>query len=174
MIDELATVARHAFDYPAEPLSRRHGPLGYTDYRSFKPWLRDEFSFRCILCLDRDRWHPNGQEEFSVDHVEPRSIVPGRVTNYHNLLYTCCSCNRNRRAAVLPLDPCRDVLGEHLAVRRDGMIQGLTRISHKGERFLGREGGRRLRRLAGRYQGENFSEKWALRESLRKFGSPCF
>lgn len=126
MIDDLATVARHAFDYPDEPLSRRHGPLGYTDYRSFKPWLRDEFSFRCILCLDLERWHPNGQEEFSVDHLEPQSVAAGQVTNYDNLLYTCCSCNRNRRAAVLPLDPCRHVLSEHLAVRQDGTIQGLT------------------------------------------------
>ena len=87
MIDELETVARHAFDYPDAPVLRRHGPLGCTDYRSFKPWLRDEFSFRCILCLDRERWHPNGQEEFSVDHVEPRSIAAGQVANYDNLLY---------------------------------------------------------------------------------------
>ena len=126
MIDELTTVARQVFDYPDEPLSRQHGPLGYTDYRSFKPWLRDEFSFRCVLCLDRERWHPNGHEEFSVDHVEPQSIAAEQATDYDNLLYTCCTCNRNRRAAALPLDPYRDVLCEHLAVRPDGTIQGRT------------------------------------------------
>ena len=33
----------HVLDYSAERHQRRHGPLGYADYRSFKSWLRDEF-----------------------------------------------------------------------------------------------------------------------------------
>jgi hypothetical protein len=27
------------FDYPASPHQRRHGPVGYVDYQSFKAWL---------------------------------------------------------------------------------------------------------------------------------------
>ena len=124
MTDELASIAQRVFDFPDKPLFRRHGPLGYRDYRSFKPWLRDEFSYRCILCLDRERWHPNGHEEFSVDHAAPRSTAPEQVTDYENLFYTCCSCNRNRQAAAMALDPCHDVLSEHLEVRQDGTIEG--------------------------------------------------
>jgi hypothetical protein len=47
-----------AFVYPTTPYSRRHGPLGYTDYKVFKPWLRDEFSFYCVFCLVRERLVP--------------------------------------------------------------------------------------------------------------------
>ena len=35
------------FEYPSELHVRRHGPRGYRDYRSYKPWLRDEFDFCC-------------------------------------------------------------------------------------------------------------------------------
>lgn len=44
------------FIYPAVPHVRRHGPMGYADVTSFRPWLRDEFSFRCVYCLLREQW----------------------------------------------------------------------------------------------------------------------
>jgi hypothetical protein len=34
------------FSYPTTPHVRRHGPQGYADYASFRPWLRDEFTFK--------------------------------------------------------------------------------------------------------------------------------
>lgn len=56
--------------YPATPHVRRHGPLGYKDYQSFKPWLRDEFTFRCVYCLLRERWFASfGSGLFGVDHL---------------------------------------------------------------------------------------------------------
>ena len=42
------------FSYPAAVHVRRHGPQGYADYASYRPWLRDEFAFRCVYCLLRD------------------------------------------------------------------------------------------------------------------------
>jgi hypothetical protein len=42
------------FDYPAQPHVRRHGPIGYATAESFQPWVRDEFSFRCVYCLRQD------------------------------------------------------------------------------------------------------------------------
>ena len=45
-----------AFVYPEVPHSRRHGPKGYADCYQYHPWLRDEFSFRCVYCLSRERW----------------------------------------------------------------------------------------------------------------------
>ncbi len=42
------------FDYPEPRLERIHGPAGYSTYESFRPWLRDEFTFRCVYCLKRE------------------------------------------------------------------------------------------------------------------------
>ena len=36
------------FEYTHTIHSRRHGPLGYLNYSSYRPWLRDEFQFRCV------------------------------------------------------------------------------------------------------------------------------
>ncbi|TVS12285.1 MAG: hypothetical protein EA424_22775 [Planctomycetaceae bacterium] len=59
------------FDYPAESHARRHGPQGYADYESYRPWLRDEFTFRCVYCLQRERW---GQVSgtYHIDHPDGR------------------------------------------------------------------------------------------------------
>src|SRR5205085_2403491 len=34
----------------------RHGPRGYADYPSYRPWRRDEFTFCCVYCLLREWW----------------------------------------------------------------------------------------------------------------------
>ena len=34
----------------------RHGPYGYKGYESYRAWLSDEFSFRCVFCLRREQW----------------------------------------------------------------------------------------------------------------------
>jgi hypothetical protein len=59
------------FAYPVTAHERRHSPAGYVDYQNYKPWLRDEFTFRCVYCLERERWYPSGAAAFSVDHVVP-------------------------------------------------------------------------------------------------------
>ena len=62
MTESLRQSTREVFQYPRSALIRRHGPRGYADYVSYKPWLRDEFLFRCVYCLSRERWKPEGQE----------------------------------------------------------------------------------------------------------------
>jgi len=42
MDNRLKNAAGAVFAYP-DAHDRRHGPAGYVDYQSFKPWLRDEF-----------------------------------------------------------------------------------------------------------------------------------
>lgn len=113
------------FAYPREPHVRRHGPRGYTDYTSFKPWLRDEFVFRCVYCLFRERWFPSGEATFSVDHVEPQVSAPERVCDYTNLVYACLTCNSSKRDQRLP-DPCAIGYAALLLVRVDGQINGVT------------------------------------------------
>jgi hypothetical protein len=42
------------FAYADAPHVRKHGPSGYVRYQSYKDWLRDEFAFRCVYCLERE------------------------------------------------------------------------------------------------------------------------
>jgi hypothetical protein len=121
-LDDLSLV----FQYPLEVHVRRHGPLGYVNYQSYKPWLRDEFAFRCVYCLWRERWHCVGEDAFSMDHLESRSAAPARICDYENLVYACCRCNSVKTDALCVLDPCRQAFGLHLEIRADGTIAGLT------------------------------------------------
>ena len=125
MLEALRTTALAAFDYPL-PVERRHGPLGYVDYTSFKPWLRDEFAFRCLYCLTRERWFPIGHEGFSVEHFIAQSIAPALRHKYENLFYVCCACNAARREIALPFDPTQEPLSAHVRITRAGVAEALT------------------------------------------------
>jgi hypothetical protein len=83
------------FAFPAKRHQRRHGPLGYVDYKSLKPWLRDEFTFRCAYCLWRENWCADGDGSFGVDHLRPPAI-PAERRNEAN-------CWENGLLAVLAL-----------------------------------------------------------------------
>jgi hypothetical protein len=128
MIDPLHTAVAGVFDYPAIPHQRRHGPRGYLDYTSYKPWLRDEFIFRCVYCLTRERWQPDGHEAFSADPFDAQSTQPARRGAYENLFYVCCSCNAARGALQLPFNPSGEAIGAHLQVTQDGAVEPLTAI----------------------------------------------
>ena len=123
---QLLDVARLVFQYPQQVHVRRRGPLGYLNYQSYKPWLRDEFQFRCVYCLWRERWVAVGEDAFSVDHLQARVDAPHLINNYDNLVYACCRCNSAKTDAHCVLDPCQHVLGQHLEILADGTIQGLT------------------------------------------------
>src|SRR5580658_5616890 len=100
-------IAALVFQYPQQVHVRRHGPLGYVNYQSYKPWLRDEFQFRCVYCLWRECWLSVGEEAFSVDHLQPRAEAPNRICEYNNLVYACCRCNSVKTDAHDVLKPCR-------------------------------------------------------------------
>lgn len=80
------------FNYPEPKSGRRHGPANYTAVASYRPWLRDEFEFRCVYCLKRESW---GQVrgEFDADHFLPQSLNPELALQYENLVYSCRGCN---------------------------------------------------------------------------------
>lgn len=115
------------FTYSDRPHVRKHGPGGYTDYARYKPWLRDEFSFRCVYCLQRERWYPNGHAGFGVEHVKPkaRPEYQDLICDYRNLVYACNRCNSLKRDAIV-LDPCETSFSSHIRVSADGQIRGLT------------------------------------------------
>ena len=108
------------FAYPSAPLSRRHSPRGYTDYHSYRPWLRDEFCFRCAYCLLREQW---GQVRggHSIDHFEAVAQNPDRVNDYDNLLYACATCNLAKAARNVP-DPTAVLLSPNVWVSPEGAM----------------------------------------------------
>jgi hypothetical protein len=118
-------IASAPFAYPTSAHKRRHAPAGYVDYQSFKPWLRDDFTFRCVYCLERERWYPSRAAAFSVDHVVPRFVDPARTCGYENLVYACLRCNSNKRDILL-LDPTIVCLAACLSIDADGAISALN------------------------------------------------
>ena len=113
-----------AFDYPAVLHVRRHGPKGYKDYSSYRPWLRDEFCFRCVYCLRREKW---GRllGAFHIDHFVPQSQDPMLACEYTNLLYLCEACNALKSDLALS-DPTVVALADLVVVGEDGVIKALT------------------------------------------------
>ncbi len=111
--------------YLASAHKRRHAPAGYVDYQNYKPWLRDEFTFRCVYCLERERWYPTCSAAFSVDHVIPQLMAPERICDYNNLVYACLRCNSNKRTLRLP-DPTRVPFAKCLSVGDHGIISALN------------------------------------------------
>lgn len=114
------------FEFSQTPHRRRHGPSGYRAYQSYKDWLRDEFTFRCVFCLVRERWFQSGHSVFSVEHLIPQSSGK-KVLDYENLLYACLSCNSLKRDLWPIPDPCADAFGMHLRVNDDGTVDALSR-----------------------------------------------
>jgi HNH endonuclease len=108
------------FDYPSHRNERRHGPSGYTSYHSFRPWLRDEFLFRCVYCLKREAW---GQVtgDFELDHFRPQSLNADSRVDYLNLVYACRRCNSVKLDQSID-DPFQLLVAGNLAVLLDGQI----------------------------------------------------
>ena len=122
----MSMAADGLFRYPSAPHMRRHGPRGYADHKHYKPWLRDEFSFRCVYCLCRESWYPDGEAHFSVDHVWPRNRATESLRTYDELVYACCVCNAYKRDFPEMIDFGAIALAEHLEGLADGTIRPLT------------------------------------------------
>ena len=109
--------------YPTEAHVRRHGPGGWHDYQRYRPWLRDEFTFRCVYCLEREVWR-DMRSQMHIDHFEPQALRPNLRCAYSNLLYLCPACNSLKSATLLP-DPCAIALGARLRIHLDGRIEAI-------------------------------------------------
>jgi len=111
-----------AFDYPRVAHERRHGPQGYKQAITFRPWLRDEFTFRCVYCLRREQWGIV-IGEYDVEHFQPLVNRPELGLAYDNLLYACHTCNVLKGKKALP-DPSQVLTAEAARVNPDGSIEG--------------------------------------------------
>lgn len=108
------------FDYPEPRNARVHGPAGYSTYESYRPWLRDEFTFRCVYCLKREAWG-RATGEFELDHFEPQSLAPRIAFDYLNLVYACRRCNLVKLDQSID-DPLATLSSDFAVVSVDGSI----------------------------------------------------
>ncbi|MGZ0164148.1 MAG: HNH endonuclease [Planctomycetales bacterium] len=103
---------------------RRHGPAGYKDYPSYRRWLRDEFTFRCVYCLIREEWG-RLTGEFDLDHFQPQANRPDLTTEYENLVYACHTCNL-RKSDHDTFDPETSLTKELVRVYPSGRVDGVN------------------------------------------------
>jgi len=109
------------FSYPSEPHRHRHGPCGYANYESYRPWLRDEFDFRCVYCLAREQW-TSFKGAFALDHFNPVAISPDARSVYENLIYCCNACNLTKGDRAVS-DPLELLVSSVVSVDGDGEIR---------------------------------------------------
>jgi hypothetical protein len=112
-----------AFDYPQIVHQRRHGP-SYKSLASYRAWLRDEFSFRCVYCLFREQWG-RVKGEFDVEHWQAQVNDPQLGLDYDNLFYGCHTCNLLKGTDPVP-DPGHCLTADQVRLNPDGSIEGLS------------------------------------------------
>jgi hypothetical protein len=125
------------FVYPDKVHVRSENPPQFTDYRHYKPFLRREFSRRCVYCLLPDGI--KGAEAFGCEHYAPKKRFSARETLYTNLLYACNVCNsrkgnywpsaQQRAQGCYVLNPCLHTMAEHVRYKR-------CRARHRSETGL--------------------------------------
>ena len=101
---------------------RKHGPC-YDSLPPYRDWLRDEFDFRCVYCLLRERW---GRliGEFDIEHWLAQINNPELGLDYDNLSYTCHTCNLLKGSRSIP-DPAMFLSHESIEIETlDGSIRG--------------------------------------------------
>ena len=110
------------YAYPKTLHVRRLNPGPFKDYRTYKPYLRDEFARQCVYCRRPDG--PSGQGGFGADHYRPKHSFPQLETTYSNLFYCCNACNSwkgkywpsledEQQGRFVP-NPCAHKMFEHL------------------------------------------------------------
>ena len=117
------------FDYPDSRSHRRHGPRGYAGYQSYRPWLRDEFTFRCVYCLTRERWG-RVTGEFDIDHFQPQRLAPDLARQYTNLVYACRRCNSVKLDHKVG-DPFDVMIGARTRTMPDGIVRGVDATANR-------------------------------------------
>ena len=118
------------FVYPKSRHQRSQNPRPYKDYRSYKPYLRDEFSGQCVYCRLPDAI--KGEETFGADHYRPQRKFPHLSSEYLNLYYACNRCNSNKSdfwptereltdGQFVP-NPCEHIMFEHLRYKGEIVV----------------------------------------------------
>ncbi|KWS44352.1 HNH endonuclease [Pseudomonas syringae] len=117
------------------PLFRRPSRRSYKTYQSYWNDLFDAYGPFCAYCETRTR-------DLDVEHVEPKSLVPGKKTSWRNLVLACLTCNRDfKRANNANRDgyvfPDYDETLKVFHYRRDGTVGAVTRASVATRKLCG-------------------------------------
>lgn len=112
------------YEYPLTPLVRKHAPSYPTQWEPHRDWLRDDFDFRCVYCLQRERWVKR-RAVFAIDHIVPR-VAGGAPYGYGNLAYACASCNSAKSDSAVP-HPGQYACGKCVEVDDEGRIRAKNR-----------------------------------------------
>jgi uncharacterized protein (TIGR02646 family) len=112
---------------------RKQRPPALTDYKKYKPYLREDFGRRCAYChIPELRYGTSGN--YAVDHFRPKSRAEfcKFVCRYSNLYYACRDCNLYKGSAwpgkaerILGcrfLDPCAIDPADQWIVSEDGTL----------------------------------------------------
>lgn len=110
-------------------------PLVKGGYRSFRPFVREDFVRQCAYCLLSEVLAA-GQENFELDHFRPRSSFTKLVNDFYNIYYSCHPCNHIKRdkwppaeleaQGVTIVDPCKEEFTTHFQPSSDGTWEGVT------------------------------------------------
>ena len=127
----------------------------FSDYRRYRPFLRQDFQFRCAYCL-RHEFFVGGEAGCVIDHHRPRGgrhARPDLAGFYGNLYWCCAECN-SIKGDTWPspeeftngrrfLDPCvpEDDHDFHWRSEADGSLEALTPVGEYtiAKLALGRE-----------------------------------
>lgn len=119
------------FHYQKTIHERKLSPGPYSNYRTYKKYLREEFDAACVYCRMPDSL--SEMKSYAVEHYKPKSKFPELETEYSNLFYSCCSCNSykgsfwpeetHKKLEQFIPNPCDHVMHSHLRLRPEGMIQ---------------------------------------------------
>ena len=115
------------FEYPTSPHVRRHGPCGYQNYESYRDWVRDDFLFRCVYCLQREQWYGRGAT-FHIEHFIPVAQDQSGKLEYSNLLYACATCNTAKLGILGVPDPCTTAFADCVIIKSDGHVESLNKM----------------------------------------------
>jgi len=114
---------------------RAQAPYVKGGYRSFRPYVREDFLRECAFCLFSELLS-GGEEGFELDHFRPRHLFPELLNDFYNLYYSCHPCNHIKRDSWPPpaleeqgicfVDLCKEDFRSHFSVEVDGRLHALT------------------------------------------------
>lgn len=118
---------------------RQLNPGPFTNYHSYKPYLRKEFLYRCAYCtLHEGDIGAGGVWHYCVEHFRPKKKFPDLRCTYSNLYYACPVCNTTKNETwpsdeymeqgFYFVDPCtEDLYVDHTEEQDDGRLKHKTK-----------------------------------------------
>ena len=79
------------------PVDKGAAPADYVKYQDAGPDLQERLGDYCSYCERQI------ETNLAVEHVQPKSVVPGLVRDWDNLLLACTNCNSTKGATPIQL-----------------------------------------------------------------------